>query len=411
MRLKNYCGQIQSAQLSHLMVLWKNELQEEYNFLLRFLYPTDELAVRYPKDPWCDYRVVYYPDGRIAGIDDEDVFDRVKLTRADVLCHKFDLKEFRHEMCDGFGLIPSPVEIGNPYHGIPWGTWEPEKGAAFPVTLLGGSLDFRGRVSERILRRKAPGEILIIPTRLCWTSDLDELARENKVLLVPLNEIVQMEDDKLQPTPEWDEYLTAFCKMIEMDLPSSLQGTSHIPPYEFRKKGEVWIVRFEGEETYLKDSVGLQCIGQLLTKPRDPVFVMELRAILNGQKLDSIAQPSTREDVVDQETLTDLKRRYLELQSELEEAQRDGNEIIEAEIEQEMEKIIHYLGQVKAINGESRKVNDDFEKARSATSKAFWRSVNQIRGDLPRLAAHLEKSCVVGMVCNYSPERKIDWVL
>jgi hypothetical protein len=56
-------------------------------------------------------------------------------------------------------------------------------------------------------------------------------------------------------------------------------------------------------------------------------------------------------------------------------------------------------------------MNDDFEKARSATSKAFWRSVNQIRGDLPQLAVHLEKSCVVGMVCNYTPERTINWVL
>jgi len=183
------------------------------------------------------------------------------------------------------------------------------------------------------------------------------------------------------------------------------------PPYEFRKKGEMWVIRFDGEDMYLKDSVGLQCIGQLLAKPNAPMFVMELRAILNGQKPDVVAQPLSREDIVDQETLTNLKHRYLELQSELEEAQNENNEIMEAEVEQEMENIIQYLSQVKAVGGTTRKVNDEIEKARSATSKAFWRSVNQIRCDLPELADHLEKSCVVGMVCNYTPEQKFDWVL
>jgi len=66
---------------------------------------------------------------------------------------------------------------------------------------------------------------------------------------------------------------------------------------------------------------------------------------------------------------------------------------------------------VKVNRRRTRKVNDEIEKARSATSKAFWRSVNQIRFDLPKLAEHLEKSCVVGMVCNYTPEQKFDWIL
>ena len=174
----------------------------------------------------------------------------------------------------------------------------------------------------------------------------------------------------------------------------------------------MWVIRFAGEDTYLKDSVGLRCIGQLLAKPNDPVFVMELRAILDGQNPENVlAQPISREEVVDQTTLSDLKRRYLELQSDLDDAQRKDNELLEEEIEREMEKIVQYLCQVKGIGGETRKVSDDFEKARSSTSKAFWRSANLIRNDLPQFAVHLEKSCVVGVVCNYAPEQKIEWEL
>jgi hypothetical protein len=55
------------------------------------------------------------------------------------------------------------------------------------------------------------------PTRHEWKNGLEEMARENKVLLISLNEIVQIENDKLLPTQEWNEYLAAFCKMVEID--------------------------------------------------------------------------------------------------------------------------------------------------------------------------------------------------
>jgi len=417
MKLHHFGKPLQWGILRHVLLEWQRCFRDEYDFLSQYLFPTDDLAKCYPgKDvPWDDgYRIVTHKDGTIVGVDDEDNTNRLLLTKPDIILYRFDLKRFRHETCGCLGLTSSTDEIRPLDRAIPWGVWEPEKGIAFPVTLLMYSFQekFKESVLERIINRQGPGEIILTPTRNHWMGGIDELARKHKMLFVSLDEIIQMEDGKLLPTPEWDEYLTTFCKMVEMDLPSRSQhNMPEIPPFEFRKKGDMWVIRFDGEETYLKDSVGLQCIGHLLAKPHDPIFVMELRAILNGPKPDAVAMPLAREAIVDQATLTDLKHRYLELQSDLETALRDGNEIMEVETEREMEKIIQYLGQVKAIGGETRKVNDDFEKARSATSKAFWRSVNQIRGDLPLLATHLEKSCVVGMVCNYAPERSINWIL
>ena len=219
-----------------------------------------------------------------------------------------------------------------------------------------------------------------------------------------LQEIIEVNDNVWMATEEWRKTLQNFRDLLH---PPHL---IEVPLYEFRKKGEIWVIRYEGDDMYLKDSVGLQCISQLLAKPNDPVFVMELRAIVNGQKPENMVQTPTRDNVVDTETLTNLKRRYLELQSDLEETQRDGNEVAEKEIEEEMEQIVQYLYRVKTRGGEIRKTNDDFEKSRSATSKAFWRTINLIRNELPQLAEHLEKSCVVGVVCNYNPEHRIDWI-
>ena len=420
MRLKNYCKSLQSVILSHLMVQWKHELQEEYNLLLRFLYPTDELAVRYPKDQWVDYRVIYYPDGRIAGIDDDDVEDRVKLTRADILCHKFDLKDFRREMCEGFGLILSPVEIGNPYHGIPWGTWEPEKGATFPVTLLGGSLDFRGRVSERILRRKAPGEMIITPTRFGWTNDLEEIARANKVLLVSLDEIVQMEDGKLQPTPEWDEYLTAFCKMVEMDLPSQLRTKPR--RNLFAKRGE-WTFHFSGKDMMLNGKLqGPAFIRRLMMTPYREVHVEQLWKDVFGTGDGNFAQIesgaegewdsflSTGDDMLDAAGKADYQKRLLQLNRDRAEAESDNDDAWLERIDKETEAISIQLHKAKDGKGRTRKVGDERDRLRKRISKNITDSIKLIASNHRELGDHLKESIGMGEHMSYQPSVETEWL-
>ena len=415
MQLKKFIEPFTWGNLIYVLLLWQRCFREEFDVLRRFLYPTDDEAHYYPgedtpMDRGC--RIDYRSDGRIFALD--DFGGREELTKTDVISYKFDLNQFRREMCEGFDLIPKTGDIGVWDRIIPWGTWEPERGTAFPVTFILGDFSlqsFREKVLSIAVNREAAGEMIITPDRSEWTGDIPKIAQKGKILLVPLNEVLQMVDDKLRPMPEWNDYMAAFCKMVEMDLPSKYQGNSSVQQYEFRKKGEMWVLRFEGEEAFLKDSVGLQCIGQLLSKPNDPVFATELRAAINGQKPEMAIPLGAREDVVDASTLTEVKKRYLQLQADLDVAQREGNDIMETEVEEEMEKIIHFLSQVQSKGGEVRRVSDELEKARSATSKAFWRSINLIRDDMPQLVVHIEKSFVVGVVCNYAPEKKISWLL
>ena len=167
---------------------------------------------------------------------------RVELTKADILLRKFDLHRFRREMCQGFGLIPQSGEIDQLERTIPWGTLEPEKGMGFPVTLFLGWCGrlLRDRLLEATLR-ETKGAMIMTANRRDWDVDVLNIARKHKLLLVPLDEIVQIEDGKLQPTPEWEEYLAAFYKMVEMDLPSRLREKP--PGNLFAKRGE-WVLRF-----------------------------------------------------------------------------------------------------------------------------------------------------------------------
>jgi hypothetical protein len=247
--------------------------------------------------------------------------------------------------------------------------------------------------------------IVLTPTDRYWTKETTEIFLQRKSILVPLRDLIEVGSNSWTATEAWRETLQNFLEKI--NPPNRVE----VPRYEFRKKGEMWVVRYNGESIYLKDSIGLQCIAQLLAKPYDPLFVTELRAIVSGQKQEIISQHKIHDEVADRETLRNIKRRYLELQTDLEEAQRDENALLKQEIEQEMERIVQYFSQVRTKGGETRQMSNDFEKARSATSKAFWRTLDLIRDELPQFATHLEKSCIVGVICNYNPEHKFNWVL
>ncbi len=210
---------------------------------------------------------------------------RFELKKEDIIFYKFDLRRFRKEMCEGFGLVSQTGDVDLYERNIPWGTWEPEKGARFPVSFFLGwhGRAFSDRLAEVALNREAAGEMIITSNRRYWDEDALALAQKHRLLLVPLDEIIQVEDGKFLPTPEWNEYLTAFCKMVEMDLPSKLGGAPKADPFEFRRKGQMWMVRFDGKEIFLRDGVGPQHISVLLSQPNRSIYAVDLQMLASKQ--------------------------------------------------------------------------------------------------------------------------------
>ncbi|MDR2755087.1 MAG: hypothetical protein LBC20_05220 [Planctomycetaceae bacterium] len=164
MRLTNTSISLQHGLIREVMQTWKLFLKDEFGIMLRFLYPTDDLATAYPgRYDWETYRIVIHRSGRIVGLDDDDYDNQLALTKADIIKHQFDLNMFRNEICAGLGLTPDTQEIGYWDRIIPWGTWEPEKGVAFPVSLslVNFSRDFQARILTFILERQGLGNIVL----------------------------------------------------------------------------------------------------------------------------------------------------------------------------------------------------------------------------------------------------------
>ncbi len=147
MQLKHFCRPLQWGILHHVLLQWRRCFRDEYDFMSRYLFPTDELATDYPgKDvPWDQgYRVVIHKNGTIVGIDDEDCYNRLTFTKADIIKYRFDLKMFRRETSDCLGLKPDTDEI-DPKSGIEQRHCHPERDRprirVHPKDLAGGRVE------------------------------------------------------------------------------------------------------------------------------------------------------------------------------------------------------------------------------------------------------------------------------
>ena len=179
--------------------------------------------------------------------------------------------------------------------------------------------------------------------------------------------------------------------------------------YEFRQRGNMWVIRFYGEELYWKDLLGFKYISLLLAKPNQPIYAYALRFLANGQEVPDIAPPGEPDRVLDAEGIGNLERRYRKLCEEQESEQDDP--LVLKEIEEEMESIIEFLQKTKSKDGVRLAPGNDYEKARVAVSKSFTKAMDILKEHLPALHLHLEKSLVLGTVCNYVPEVILEWNL
>jgi hypothetical protein len=422
MRLKKYCIPLSSAIFSHVMIHWKNRLQEELEFLSRFLYPTDELATHYPETIWTSFRVVTRRSGKIIGIDLDDSTNRIELTKADIIKYRFDLKQFRREMCESFGLTPSTEEIVKFSRTISWGTWEPSKGISFPITLLLPNEDFREKIFERILRRKTACEIIITPTRLEWDNHIEEMARENKILLISLDEIVQMENDKLLPTQEWEEYMMAFCKMVETDLP--LQSKKKKPEYLLAKRGS-WVFRYGNVETVVAgDLVGPAFVQFLLQHPNEEFHVEKLWFSVMGNPTNSIhtEHPFAGEEtdlpdsllggadhILDADAKKSYEKRLHELATERIEAEQDKNLAKLDQIDKEFEFIRKMLEGNGSSQHQPKNLGDQNIRLRDRIRKGIELFIDQVASNDWSGGQYLKNTIKKGMFLEYAPSQQLDW--
>lgn len=192
----------------------------------------------------------------------------------------------------------------------------------------------------------------------------------------------------------------------------------------FRREGDYWTVVYRGTVVRLKDAKGLRDIAFLLANPGREVHVLDLvqtadprsrpSSVINADDLDALSiAPLTSErpgSVVDARARNAYQSRIVDLQDEVEEAERFGDTARAARAREEQTFIARELASTYGIR-RARTASDAVEKARKAVTFRIRWSASKIKGAHPVLGRHLARSLKTGIYCTYLPDEPIRWIV
>lgn len=188
-------------------------------------------------------------------------------------------------------------------------------------------------------------------------------------------------------------------------------------PNVFRLEGDVWHLAFGGEVTRLTDRKGLHDIARLLRVPGVEVAAVDLLAPwvggspggtpgTQGMALEGGVGPA-----LDATAREEYRRRLVELEEEIAEAQAHNDPGRAGRANEEREFLLAELGAAVGLGGRARPALDPAERARKAVTWRIRETLNRIEAAHVALGRHLRRSVRTGTFCVYDPAEPTSWEL
>lgn len=196
---------------------------------------------------------------------------------------------------------------------------------------------------------------------------------------------------------EFWEYMGSGETKRDPDTKKIVDSENH-----FIKEGELWTVFFEGESIQLKEVKGYHDLARLLERPYHGIHCTELMKATLIEK---------GEAVFDEKAKKSYQQRIAALQAAIEEAELlQQLEQLEL-LRQEYDQLLDHLSQSVGFGGRIRKVSGSIEKARTAVTWRIRSAIKKISQVHPNLGKHLKISIKTGLVCEYTPEKDLSWIV
>lgn len=191
---------------------------------------------------------------------------------------------------------------------------------------------------------------------------------------------------------------------LEQVLPLSSEPAGNA----FYRKGHMWVVRYEGKETYLENNVGPLYIARLLATPNRPVPAITLLASRIG--IDERKLTGSSGELADEQTVEECRQRYAELMREIEEA-NEHNDLGRLEkLQGEQDALTTHFASVLGKGGKPREVGD-IKKVSQSVSVGIKRTIDVLDMELKPLADHLRTYLSRGVCPMYAPPADVDWLV
>lgn len=184
--------------------------------------------------------------------------------------------------------------------------------------------------------------------------------------------------------------------------PRGLPRKSAVSPNEFRKEGDWWRARFEGQDIQLSEVKGYQDLAKLLAAPHQGIHCTDLM----GAGLIQKGEP-----IFDEQAKKAYQKRIRDLQTEIEEAELSLQSERLDRLRLEYDQLLDHLSKAVGMGGQIRKVSSSVEKARTAVTWRIRSAIKKISQAHPALGNHLKVSIKTGLVCSYTPEKEVHWMV
>ena len=283
----------------------------------------------------------------------------------DILYYALNMGRFRKMLAETLGLEPTIESTGQEDRVMCLGQLEVFPGEKYPVYWVTWYDwdEYKCAISKLLLGSKTPFIILSGLPR--WPDDFLPYCKERNVATFSIGEALEFRGNRFQPTEGWHQTIEVFRKTLKPD------NMVAAPPFEFRKKGQGWVVRYDGKETFLKDGIGPCYMSMLLKKPNKEIFAMTLHAIVAGQTPDKVARVGVTDLVMDEQTQKEIEDRLRELVADIAEAQKSGDHFVEQESQEEYDELLAFYQKNIGLGGQVRKEHDTSAKIRQAVLKAI----------------------------------------
>ena len=175
----------------------------------------------------------------------------------------------------------------------------------------------------------------------------------------------------------------------------------------FVRSGTVWRLEFRGRAVTVVDSKGIRDLAVLLARPGREVHVLDL-VEASGGPLRAAAGIDAG-PMIDAAARAAYKQRLVDLEDDIETAERNSDLGRLAMLEAEKEFLVAELAAALGLGGRPRLVGDRVEKARKAVAMRIGTALKAIENGHPELARHLRNSVSTGRSCRYLPDQGLVW--
>jgi hypothetical protein len=218
--------------------------------------------------------------------------------------------------------------------------------------------------------------------------------------------------------------------VYESVLPTSMPviplQEPQLPDNIFRRRGEAWQVRYQGNRDFIVlPSVGADYICQLLASPGQSLSAIEIvcgsaadhcsyliaaqQAVEAGLRSGANPLLETLGKISDWPAVKQYREEAKELLAAIERARVDHNEPRVLELHKEMIAVVGKIHEAVGVGGKLKEAGDKRKNIRDGFRNAVKRVVTKIKETDAALAEHLGKSLFYGNSPKYQPESPVSW--